>query len=212
MSRLFFAKKSKRIFMHILFSLAISFVIFCTALAVVPYEKENTVNVFDSTVRLRVVANSDSDEDQTLKLAVRNDIIGLAHEIFKGCTDIDSARAAVNGNMDVLLDAAEKSVRNHGSDMPVKVSFVKESCPVRRYSEFTFPAGEYMTLRIDLGRGEGQNWWCVMYPPLCVSAAANDVYADIMTFKSYGFDEEQIEQLTGQRKPQIRFALAELFK
>lgn len=212
MSRLFFDKKSKRIFMTVLFSLAISFVVFCIALAVVPHENENTVNVFDSTVRLRVVANSDSDEDQALKLAVRNDIIGLAHEIFKGCTDIESARAAVNGNMDMLLAAAEESVKNHGADMPVAVSFVKENCPVRRYSEFTFPAGEYMTLRIDLGRGEGQNWWCVMYPPLCVSAAANDVYADVMTFKSYGFDDRQIEELTGQRKPQIRFALAELFK
>lgn len=198
--------------MTVLFSLAVSFVVFCTALAVIPHQKENTVNVFNSTVRLRVVANSDSEEDQALKLAVRNDIIGFAHEIFKGCTDIDSARAAVNGNMDKLLEKAQKSVRNHGSDMSVKVSFVKEDCPVRRYSEFTFPAGEYMTLRIDLGKGEGQNWWCVMYPPLCVSAAANDVYADVMTFKSYGFDEKQIEELTAKDKPQIRFALAELFR
>ena len=218
MNPVFFIKKTKitQIVFSVLISLALSFVLFCVALNAVPHEAERarTVNVFDNTVRLRVVANSDSDEDQALKLAVRNDIIGVAHEIFKDCTDIESAKSSENKNMDTLLRAARESVQKNGSDMPVSISFGVEKCPVRRYSSFTFPAGEYMTLRINLGASEGENWWCVMYPPLCVSAASNDVYADVMTFKNHGFDDEQIDYLlsSSEKEPEIRFALAGVLK
>lgn len=214
----FFIKKTKitQIIFLVLISLAVSFVLFCVALKAIPHEaeKERVVNVFDNTVRLRVVANSDSAEDQALKLAVRNDIIGVAHEIFKDCTDIESAKSSVNENIDILLSAARESVEKNGSDMPVSISFGMEKCPVRRYSSFTFPAGEYMTLRINLGSSQGENWWCVMYPPLCVSAASNDVYADVSTFKNHGFDDEEIDYLlnSGEKEPEIRFAFAGILK
>ena len=194
----------------VVIGLAAAFIVFCCFAAAVPLAGENTVNVYDSTVRLRVVANSDSEQDQALKLAVRNDIIGLAAEIFADCTDIEQAKEVVRERLPELEDAAARSVALHGADYPVRVRFGTEVCPVRRYSEFTFPAGEYLTLRIDIGEGAGQNWWCVMYPPLCVSAAANDVYADRETFLAYGFSERQVEKLSGcDEKPQIRSALVD---
>lgn len=207
-------KKIKHILSYLFMSVAIAFVLVCGVSQVIPYSSEQTVNVFNSTVRLRVVANSDSKEDQELKLAVRNDIIGVAHEIFKDCTDVKSAKNAVNKNMDRLLAAAKESALKNGSDLPVSISFETEMCPVRRYSDFTFPAGEYMTLRINLGASQGENWWCVMYPPLCVSAASNDVYADVMTFKSHGFSNEQIDELlnSGKKEHEIRFALVDFLK
>ena len=190
-------------------------VIFACAALAIPLRGENTVDVYNSTVRLRVVANSDSESDQALKLAVRNDIIALAAEIFDGCEDMTSACAAVERNREILQAAAENSVRAHGAKYPVRVSFGTEKCPVRRYSEFTFPAGEYQTLRVDIGSGAGQNWWCVMYPPLCVSAATNEVSADRETFLTYGFSEKQVDALTQperEEKPTVRFALFEGIK
>lgn len=186
----------------------------CAALAI-PFRGEQTVDVYNSTVRLRVVANSDSESDQALKLAVRNDIIALAAEIFDGCEDMASACAAVEQNRAALEAAAVRSVRAHGAEYPVHVSFGTEKCPVRRYSDFTFPAGEYQTLRVDIGSGAGQNWWCVMYPPLCVSAATNEVSADRETFLTYGFSEKQVDALTqseSTEKPVVRFALFEGLK
>ena len=88
----------------------------------------------------------------------------------------------------------------------------EEAVPVRRYSDFTFPAGVYNTLRIDIGKADGQNWWCVMYPPLCLSAATGDVYAETAVFKEHGFTDKQIKELK-QPKKKIKFAFWEwLFK
>lgn len=206
-----FIKKLKENKAEILTALAIAAILFFTAALAIPLKGENTVNVFDSTVRLRVVANSDSMADQCLKLAVRDDIIEVANEIFKGCTSIKQAEKSVELNKVRLLETAKASVKAHGADMPVSISFGKEKCPVRRYSEFTFPAGEYLTLRINLGKAEGENWWCVMYPPLCVSAATREVSADRETFLQFGFSEKQLDALENPEEPQVRFALFELF-
>lgn len=212
MNPVIFIKKIKENKYEILISFAAAFVLFCTAALAVPLKGENTVNVYDNTVRLRVVANSDSQSDQMLKLAVRDDIIETAKEIFEGCVTVKQAEASITLNRERLLETAKASVMAHGSDMPVSISFGREKCPVRRYSEFTFPAGEYLTLRINLGKAEGENWWCVMYPPLCVSAATREVTADKETFLQFGFTEKQIEELTLPDKKEIRFAIADFFK
>lgn len=210
-------KKSLKqtVFSAALAGLSSAFVLFVCLAQAVPLAGENTVDVYNSTVRLRVVANSDSERDQALKLAVRNDIIGLASEIFKDCDSMEDARRAVNANLDLLEQAAARSTAVHGAGEPVKVSFGTEKCPVRRYSAFTFPAGEYLTLRVNIGKAAGENWWCVMYPPLCVSAATNDVYADRETFLSYGFSTDQIDALTDgdaqSEKPVVRSAIVDFF-
>ena len=201
-------KHIKKILPAILVSLAGSFVIFCLILTIIPHKRESTVNVFDSTVRLRVVANSDSERDQTLKLAVRDGIIGKAEELFANCINISDAENRILNSKAFLKYEAEKILRNNGCYMPVTVYLTEEAVPVRRYSDFTFPAGIYKTLRIDIGDAYGQNWWCVMYPPLCLSAATGDVYAETAVFKDYGFTDKQIDELKNPEK-KIKFAFLE---
>lgn len=203
----FFGRRTRKACGIVFAGICISFLCIFCALAVIPAGSENTVNVFDSTIRLRVVANSDSEYDQALKLKVRDGIIVLAEEIFSDCTSADDAVLSANGNMSLIEETARRTLKENGSDMPVTVRLVKERCPVRRYSEFTFPAGEYLTLRIDLGNAEGKNWWCVMYPPLCLGTASG-VYADVQTFKAHGFSDRQIEELKNPEKT-VKFALYE---
>ncbi|MBQ8759662.1 MAG: stage II sporulation protein R [Clostridia bacterium] len=180
----------------------------CLILTVIPHSSESVIDVTESTVRLRVVANSDSERDQNLKLAVRDGIIGKAHELFGDCSSLDEARLRIMQNSDEIKAEAKKILKANDCDMSVNVRLVREDVPVRRYSDFTFPAGLYETLRIDIGEADGKNWWCVMYPPLCLSAATGDVYAETAVFKEHGFTDEQIEELK-QPKKKVRFALFE---
>ena len=197
----------KRIFFRITASIFTAFVVFCTAIFAIPLKSEKVCDIFKDTVRLRVVANSDSKQDTELKYLVRNDIIGIATEIFAGCTSAKEAQIRVKQNIQLLEKAAADSVRTHGYDMPVSITFGIEQAPVKRYSDFVFPAGEYMTLRVNLGKANGENWWCVMYPPLCVSASTNNVYLDRQTFLNHGFSPSQIDSLL-QKGPsfELRFA------
>ena len=201
-------KHIKKLLPAIVISLAGSFVIFCLVLTVIPHSSENVIDVTDSTVRLRVVANSDSERDQALKLAVRDGIIGKAEELFADCVSITDARRRIEQNKAFLQKEAVKILRQNGCLMPVSVYLTEEAVPVRRYSDFTFPAGIYSTLRIDIGKADGKNWWCVMYPPLCLSAATGDVYAETAVFKNHGFTDAQIKELK-QPKKKVRFALWE---
>ncbi len=203
-------KVLKKILPAAVVSVAGSFVCLCIILTVIPGKNENTMNVYDNTIRLRVVANSDSDYDQKLKLTVRDGIIDTAHEIFGECKSRDEARRQISKNMEVLRQKAQEILRENGCDMEVNVRVLTEKVPVRRYSDFVFPAGEYETLRIDLGKAKGKNWWCVMYPPLCVSAATGDVYAETAVFKEHGFTDNQINELRSPDK-KIKLAFLEWF-
>ncbi len=204
--------KRKMITICLAVSAAAAFVLFAVLAEVFPLQNEKTADVFRDTVRLRVIANSDSEADQQLKYEVRNDVLALAKEVFAGCKSREEAENAVEEHRDEWRKAAEESVKMHGADYPVTVTFGKETCPVRRYSAFTFPAGEYLTLRFCIGEAQGKNWWCVLYPPLCVNTAVNEVYADCETFLAYGFDKKQVEELMADGhadKPQVRSALAD---
>ena len=203
----------KKVALRGVLSFCLSAFVVCVASFAVPFESEMTTDVYTNTVRLRVVANSDSAEDTELKYLVRNDIIGVATEIFEGCTSIYDAKIRVSQNMDKLERVAKESVASRGYNIPVYITFDIEKAPVKRYSDFTFPAGEYMTLRVNLGEAKGENWWCVMYPPLCVSASTNDVYADTEVFLNHGFSKSQIDQLlTKENDFKIRFKLLDVLE
>lgn len=204
-------KLSKKILSAIGISLAGSFVVFCLILTVIPHSSEKVIDVTESTVRLRVVANSDSELDQCLKLMVRDGIIDKAHEIFADCGNLSEAENRIEKSMVVLSAEAQKILKQNGCNHPVIVRLINEDVPVRRYSDFTFPAGNYKTLRIDIGKAEGKNWWCVMYPPLCLSAATGDVYAETAVFKKHGFTDKQIDELRNPKK-KVKFAIWEWLK
>ena len=127
--------------------------------------------LYGDVVRLRVIAESDSKEDQELKLTVRDAVLSCAEELFADCANADEAEKTARAAAEVLRKTAQDAVGRAGKSCPVRVEIGREAYPRRDYGDFEFPAGEYRSVRIILGDGEGRNWWCVLFPGLCVRAA-----------------------------------------
>lgn len=124
--------------------------------------------VYDDVLRLHVIAASDSEADQAVKLAVRDALLEVTAPILAGCTSRDEAGARLADAAVLLEQTAEDTA---GCDATVLLG--DERYPSRTYAAAALPAGEYLSLRVVLGEGEGQNWWCVLFPPLCLSAATD---------------------------------------
>ena len=125
----------------------------------------------EKMIRLHVIANSDSDADQTLKLCVRDAVLCRAEEILRQSADMTEARARLRDSLPDIGDAAAQELAAQGSGYAVSVSLEDTEFPRKTYDGFALPAGEYLALRVVIGAGEGRNWWCVVYPPLCTAAA-----------------------------------------
>jgi len=126
----------------------------------------------DKVVRLHVLANSDSQEDQALKLKVRDRILAYAEPLLAGAADRQEAEALLRGRVLELERIAAEEIRADGYDYSVTIELEDTVFPTREYEGFTLPAGKYLALRAIIGAGEGRNWWCVMFPPLCAAASA----------------------------------------
>lgn len=137
-------------------------------------------NLRENVFRLHILANSDDIGDQNLKLAVRDDILPLAKQLFgkmdvtqyDGNTYAEQTANAVRDSLGILSAAAQQAVYAHGSTQTAAVAIGYEPFPEKRYEDIVMPAGNYWCLRVILGAGKGQNWWCVLYPPLCISPAS----------------------------------------
>lgn len=125
----------------------------------------------EKMIRLHVIANSDSDADQTLKLCVRDAVLCRAEDILRQSADMTEARARLRDSLPAIGDAAAQELAAQGSGYAVSVSLEDTEFPRKTYDGFALPAGEYLALRVVIGAGEGRNWWCVVYPPLCTAAA-----------------------------------------
>lgn len=123
---------------------------------------------YSGIIRFHVRANSDSQADQELKLAVRDDVISLLKPILSECGSVAESRRTILRNLQNIYTTCVDTITEQGYDYPVKVYLTQEEFPEKTYGELTFPEGEYQALRIDIGEAKGQNWWCVMYPPLCL--------------------------------------------
>lgn len=131
-----------------------------------------TMDIYESAtrkeyIRFHVVANSDSPEDQALKLRVRDKLLEEFGREFAGIDSIDKEREKVIENIDEIEKIALLEVKRAGKSYPVKVQFGRFSFPTKAYGNLVLPAGEYEALKVVIGKGEGANWWCVMFPPLC---------------------------------------------
>jgi len=170
----------------------------------IPTKKE--CEIYNSTVRLHVIANSDSEQDQALKLKVR-DVIVNQMSTYNAKTK-EEALEYIDNDKDNLKKIAEECIKSNGFNNTVKIEIGEESYPTREYEDFTLPAGKYTSLRVIIGNGEGQNWWCVLYPPLCTSVAIEyekDDYIDV------GFTKEQYNFITGNKKEyKVKFKLLEM--
>lgn len=133
--------------------------------------------VCQDTLRLHILASSDTIEDQVLKLKVRDAVLGEMEEILQGSTDKTQAVAAVQRALPVFQQIAERTLRQYHSGQAVAVRVETADFPARDYGSFRLPAGKYTALRIELGAAAGHNWFCVLYPELCVGASEGR-YAD----------------------------------
>lgn len=127
----------------------------------------------DKLIRLHVVANSDSKADQALKLKVRDRILEDVASLLGGVTERDKAVKLIDENLDILVRDAKEVVRSEGYAYDVSASITVEEFPTREYDTFSLPAGKYESLRVVIGSGQGHNWWCVIFPPLCATAATD---------------------------------------
>lgn len=156
----------------------------------------------ENLIRLHVVADSNSVCDQTAKLQVRDAVIQTIQQDLQQTGSVQEAKEYLLSRLDELEQAANKTLREAGSCDTVTVTLCEEEFPTRQYDTFTLPAGVYESLRVTIGSGQGQNWWCVVFPSLCVGAASKDVRD---TAASAGFGDALSNAITGEDGYEISF-------
>ncbi len=160
-------------------------------------------------IRLHVVANSDSAEDQALKLKVRDAVLQEGALRLTGL-DRDQALEALAQALPELGRVAADTVAKEGYDYPVRVSLGEDAFPTKRYENFSLPAGDYTALRVELGEGSGQNWWCVVFPPLCLGSVSETAAE---TLAESGLTEDQVSLVTGETEGYVvKFKAMELWE
>ncbi|HCJ08022.1 MAG: stage II sporulation protein R [Lachnospiraceae bacterium] len=122
---------------------------------------------YSGILRFHVRANSDTEEDQALKMAVKEDVVTMLKPLLEECADVSESKQVIVANLQNIYTTAVNTITEQGYDYPAKVYVTEEEFPAKTYGDLTFPAGKYQALRVDIGKAEGQNWWCVMFPPLC---------------------------------------------
>ena len=158
----------------------------------------------EELIRLHVVANSDRVEDQELKLLVRDAIITSLRQALADVRDTEQAKEYLQENLPKLQELANKTLDAAGSAQQAVVTLCREGFPTRQYNTFSLPAGIYEALRVTIGEGAGKNWWCVVFPSLCVPQTSQG-FSD--TAAGAGFPDALSGALTGEEPYQIRFYL-----
>lgn len=145
--------------------------IFCIACSALFSFGEECSFIRENTLRLHILANSDSPADQALKLKIRDAVLSCSGELFSGCDTRQKMISAAQEQLPKIQQVAEQTALHNGYELPVTVSVTDMFFETRRYDHVILPARTYTAVRIELGAAAGKNWWCVLYPPLCVSAA-----------------------------------------
>lgn len=161
------------------------------------------------TIRLHVIANSDSEEDQAVKLMVRDAVLSAGKNIFDGTVTKENAQEKISAELKMIEKTANETLKIHGKNYTAKAGLVTEYFNTRIYNDtVTLPAGKYLALKIVLGEGDGKNWWCVMFPSLCLPAAEKTNSEAIKSV--YSESEENI--VLNPKKYEYRFKIIELIE
>lgn len=196
----------------IIFALGIGFL--CVTILHFQFESTEAA-LSENFIRLHVLANSDEKSDQELKLRVRDRIIEETKEIFDENTDFSSAKSDINENLEKIKAIAEDEISENGYDYPVKVTLGMSDFPTKEYGELVLPKGKYEALRVEIGKAEGQNWWCVLFPPLCfVDEACVKVSSAQMSDVTGKIGEENSEFLKKEKSSdvELKFKAYELWQ
>ena len=162
----------------------------------------------DKVLRLHVLANSDSEADQALKRKVRDSVLETASAILADCPDRETAEQRLSTALPEIEDAARARIAAEGGKQTVTAELRPTVFPTREYEDFTLPAGEYLALRVVLGEGEGHNWWCVVFPPLCAETTSSLS----QTAMAAGLTEEEVALITESDGYQLKFKAVELWE
>ena len=170
------------------------------------YKDRKTLN--DQIIRLHVVADTDDPVDQEVKLQVRDEILRLVDKIKEGAASKEEALTRLREQLPELQKAANGVLQQLGKHYEAVVTLQEEAFPTRFYDTFSLPAGVYDSLRVTIGSGEGKNWWCVVFPDLCVPAASAEVED---TAVEAGFSDTLSKTLTCHEGYEVRFWLLDFF-
>lgn len=165
-------------------------------IAAIPTEAECAI--YEDTVRLHILANSDSEEDQLLKIKLRDEILNVYGKELSSYKSVSDAEENLLKKSNEIEAFADKKIRDFGYNYKTQVTLSEEWYDTRVYENFTLPCGYYTSLRVIIGNGEGKNWWCVMFPPLCLDAS--------VTAPQYTAEEESLIS----NKYVIKFKILEL--
>ena len=164
-------------------------------------------------IRFHILANSDEEEDQELKLQVRDVILKQLELLLEDSGSVEESRAIIRENLESIEETAEAAVRSRGFFYPVHAGLVRDELPQKTYGDCTFPAGEYEALRVSIGEAKGHNWWCMVYPGLCfteesgayVSEESKELLKHVLT-------EEEFELVAKEQRITVKWKLWELWK
>jgi stage II sporulation protein R len=173
----------------------------CLSLCAGAWAERESEALSSGLVRLHVVAVSDDETEQEIKLRVRDSVLEYLAPKLKGAESADEALDIIDGALGGITEAAEKAAEGRA----VTVTLGRESYPTREYGSFALPAGTYNSLRVVLGEGEGHNWWCVMFPPLCLSASESSAAMETLP-------DDEAALVTGESEGYIlKFRILELW-
>ena len=170
------------------------------------YAKNVSLDISESVFRLHVIANSDSKEDQDLKYKVRDSLLEYMNNICKNCSSKEEAISLVEQNKENFKKIAEDTIKNEGYSYTVNINIGNFEFPTKTYGDISLPAGFYDALRVEIGEAKGQNWWCVMFPPLCFVDISSGIVPDQSkeTMKE-NLSEEEYALISDDSNTQIQF-------
>lgn len=193
----------------------LSFLLFIyISVCAISYAQNVSTDIANSVFRLHVIANSDTDEDQNLKYMVRDNLLNYMNSICKDCESKQEAISIVEENKDVFQQIATDTITKQGYSYPVTINIGNFEFPTKHYGDISLPAGFYDALRVEIGEAKGQNWWCVMFPPLCFVDISSGVVPDeSKELMESSLSEEEFALVSDKsdNEIQFKFKLLEFF-
>ncbi len=207
--------KSKLKFIFILIILIFIYIFLLS----INYTQAVSLNLSDSVFRLHIIANSDSIDDQNLKLKIRDNIIDYMNTLTSNTTNKSDVITIVSNHLDNFKEIALNTIKDNGYNYDVNIKIGNFYFPTKTYGDISFPAGNYDALKIEIGNAIGQNWWCVLFPPLCfvnsttgiVSEDSKNILKENMDSESYKLINEGNTNETNTSDIKIKFKIIEFF-
>lgn len=183
-------------------------ILLCLYISICAFSYVNAVSssLKDSVFRLHVLANSDSEEDQNLKYKVRDSLIEYMNSLCENVTSKEEAISIAEENKDNFYEIAKNVISENGYDYDVSIEIGNFSFPTKNYGDISLPSGYYDALRVKIGKAEGQNWWCVMFPPLCfVNVSSGIVPEESKNNLKENLSDEEFSIVSNEDTAQIKF-------